>query len=61
MLSTRCEQRNKTIIPSLLSQYGAVLASDTAIVDLSTAENWSLKEMLAEKLQTAKIDLFGEV
>ncbi|UKZ81577.1 hypothetical protein TrVFT333_009349 [Trichoderma virens FT-333] len=60
MQSTQCEQRNEGIIPSLLSQHGAVLAGDVATVDLSTAENWFLKAILLEKLRIAQIDLFEE-
>ncbi|OCK94718.1 aminotransferase GliI, partial [Cenococcum geophilum 1.58] len=53
MLSRRCEQRNKTIIPQLLSQHGAVLSGDDAVVDLSTAENWLLQEEMVQKMSGA--------
>lgn len=49
MLSRRCEQRNKTIIPQLLSQHGAVLSGDDAVVDLSTAENLLLQGEMVQK------------
>lgn len=61
MQSTQCEQRNQSIIPSLLSQHGAVLTGDVATVDLSTAENWFLKEMLLEVIRAAQNDLSEEV
>ncbi|KAF3056182.1 1-aminocyclopropane-1-carboxylate synthase 7 [Trichoderma lentiforme] len=60
MQSTQCEQRNQSIIPSLLSQHGAVLTGDVATVDLSTAENWFLKEMLLEVIRAAQNDLSEE-
>ncbi|KAF2869632.1 aminotransferase GliI [Massariosphaeria phaeospora] len=48
MISNRCSLQNKGIIPKLLSQHGAVLSGDQAVIDLSTAENWFLKEKLLQ-------------
>ncbi|OAA63433.1 aminotransferase GliI [Niveomyces insectorum RCEF 264] len=60
MLSRLCQERNKTIIPGLLSQHSAVLTGDAAVVDLSTAENWSVKELLLSRIRTALSDLSDE-
>lgn len=51
MLSSRCKQRNESIIPSLLSQHNAVLTGDMTTIDLSTAENWPVKQMVLQELQ----------
>ncbi|CAG8036673.1 unnamed protein product [Penicillium salamii] len=54
MLSSRCTSRNETIIPSLLRQHDAVLSGSSSAIDLSTAENWHVKEILLELLHEAE-------
>jgi hypothetical protein len=61
MLSSQCKQRNEAIIPSLLSQHDAVLTGDVGTIDLSTAENWSIKSTLLDGLRDALSDLSDEV
>ncbi|KAF2815491.1 aminotransferase GliI, partial [Mytilinidion resinicola] len=52
MLSRRCDLRNKTIIPQLLNQHGAVLGlSGDAVIDLSTAENCLLQKEIVHEIQ----------
>ena len=51
MLSSRCQHRNEAIIPRLLSQHNAVLMGDLATIDLSTAENWPVKQKVLEELR----------
>ncbi|KAL4949374.1 pyridoxal phosphate-dependent transferase [Aspergillus filifer] len=51
MLSSRCQQRNEAIIPSLLSQHNAILMGDLATIDLSTADNWRVKPKVLEELR----------
>ncbi|KKK25541.1 hypothetical protein P175DRAFT_0445906 [Aspergillus ochraceoroseus IBT 24754] len=53
MLSSRCKQRNTTIIPSLLNQHDAVLMGNVTTIDLSTAENWLVKGILLDGLEQA--------
>ncbi|RFU32822.1 hypothetical protein B7463_g3511, partial [Scytalidium lignicola] len=60
MLSLRCKERNETLIPSLLSQHDAVLAGDVDTIDLSTAENWSVKDSLLNRLQDTLDSLSDE-
>ncbi|OCK86110.1 aminotransferase GliI [Lepidopterella palustris CBS 459.81] len=61
MLSRRCEQRNRTIIPTLLSQHGAILSGDDAVVDLSTAENWLLQEEMVQKMSGTHFGISGAI
>ncbi|KAF3388834.1 1-aminocyclopropane-1-carboxylate synthase 2 [Penicillium rolfsii] len=51
MLSSRCQHRNEAIIPSLLSQHDAVLVGGQETIDLSTAENWPVKQKVLEELR----------
>ncbi|KAJ2902518.1 hypothetical protein MKZ38_000483 [Zalerion maritima] len=44
MLSSQCTQRNKALIPKLLDDHGALLDGQSALVDLSTAENQLLMD-----------------
>lgn len=60
-LSSICEQRNRDIIPSLLSAHHAVLHGDGTVVDMSTAENWSTKEKLVPKVRESLANLSEEV
>ncbi|KAI9149053.1 putative aminotransferase tcpI [Paramyrothecium foliicola] len=60
MLSLPCKQRNETLIPSLMNQHKAVLTGDATTVDLSTAENWAVKQTVLERVQTALTDLQEE-
>ncbi|KAK4153856.1 pyridoxal phosphate-dependent transferase [Chaetomidium leptoderma] len=53
MLSRRCRQRNETIIPKLLNDHGALLHGDTAVVDLSTAENHLLGNNLVSTIPSS--------
>lgn len=61
MLSARCKQRNETIIPSLLRQHDAVLTGDIATIDLSTAENWPVKQKVLARLQDVQYQLSESV
>ncbi|CAG8369859.1 unnamed protein product [Penicillium salamii] len=54
MLSSRCTSRNETIIPRLLKQHDAVLSDSSSTIDLSTAENWHVKDILLELLYEAE-------
>lgn len=54
MLSSRCSSRNQTIIPRLLNQHDAVLSGNMSVIDLSTAENWSVKSIVLEMMREAK-------
>ncbi|KAJ5366999.1 hypothetical protein N7541_000940 [Penicillium brevicompactum] len=51
MLSSRCISRNETIIPSLLKQHDAVLSGSASTIDLSTADNWHVKEVVLDLLR----------
>lgn len=52
MLSTRCKKRNAVIIPDLLNKHAAVLSGDPDLIDMSTAENWLMREELVEGFRT---------
>lgn len=60
MLSFLCKQRNELIIPGLLSQHNAVLTGDKTMIDLSTTENWPVKQKALQELQHAQ-DTLSEV
>ncbi|KAI9878492.1 MAG: hypothetical protein M1830_000724 [Pleopsidium flavum] len=51
MLSRRCRERNAGVIPHLLSQHGTLLSGDQDTVDMSTAENWLMREELIERFR----------
>ncbi|KZF23925.1 aminotransferase GliI [Xylona heveae TC161] len=53
MLSRQSKERSKTLIPYLLSQHDAVLSGNQETVDLSTAENWLIKDKILEGLPKA--------
>lgn len=56
MLSSRCISRNETIIPSLLKQHDAVLSGSASTIDLSTADNWHVKEIVLDLLREMQGD-----
>lgn len=60
-LSAICEDRNKNIIPGLLSAHHAVLHGDETVVDMSTAENWAIKETLIPKVREALATISEQV
>jgi len=52
MLSSRCRERNATIIPDILHKHAALFSGDPDLIDMSTAENWLMREELVERFRT---------
>lgn len=50
MLSRRCQESNDNIIPRLMSKV-AVLSAGQNAIDLSTAENWLMRNDLIESVR----------
>lgn len=55
MLSRRCQERNRTVIPRLLSQHAILLSDDQDTVNMSTAGNWLMREELVESFRESAV------
>ncbi|KAF2877959.1 aminotransferase GliI [Massariosphaeria phaeospora] len=59
MLSRRCRVRNEVIIPRLMGQHGPN-RTDSALIDLRTADNWFIKRFISHSSLHNKQEAISE-